>query len=121
MRNKRTHLLSIFLGCFLALCFTGCSGNQDKKIEDLQNKVIKIEGQVAKLEQLVSKIDSSITVTAQKKAVNEKAKCPDCKGSGVCKHCNGTGNRYGSTCPSCRGNGRCSTCEGSGKRPSWAN
>lgn len=121
MQANRKYFLSIILGCFLSLLFTACSGNQDKKIDDLQNKISKLEGQVTKLEHLVSKIDSSITVANQKKAVNEKAKCPDCKGLGVCKHCNGTGEMYGSTCPSCRGNGRCSTCEGSGKRPSWAN
>ena len=48
--------------------------------------------------------------------------CPDCSGTGRCKHCRGTGKYpYGvssaSPCPYCdrRGNGVCRRCHGEGK------
>lgn len=41
--------------------------------------------------------------------------CPSCGGSGKCKFCDGTGQRFGSSCSSCgAGEGRCNRCGGSG-------
>jgi len=38
----------------------------------------------------------------------KKARCPECRGTGVCKKCNGTG------CDNCRGSGVCPMCGGEG-------
>lgn len=42
--------------------------------------------------------------------------CSLCHGTGVCKHCNGSGRKSnGRMCTSCHGSGDCSSCEGLGE------
>lgn len=44
--------------------------------------------------------------------------CPECEGTGLCRHCKGTGKIPGSgLCTQCehKGNGRCHRCHGKGK------
>lgn len=45
-----------------------------------------------------------------------KAKCSGCNGTGMCRHCNGSGkvNNYKSNCSLCHGTGRCQSCHGQG-------
>lgn len=46
--------------------------------------------------------------------------CPDCKGTGACETCLGTGSRgywWKRTCPDCHGERDCLTCDGTGENP----
>jgi hypothetical protein len=42
--------------------------------------------------------------------------CPDCRGTGTCTRCGGSGGGEAreSQCPACRGTGDCGRCEGEG-------
>ncbi|HEX6238917.1 MAG TPA: hypothetical protein VFZ68_17080 [Acidimicrobiales bacterium] len=46
--------------------------------------------------------------------------CPECKGTGACQVCLGTGSRgywWKRTCPACDGDRDCAWCEGTGDDP----